>query len=213
MSDNGAVFINFVLDKSGSMYSIRDDTIGGFNQFFQEQRESGDRLGQKTKMSLTLFDTRYDVRYVAEDVAGVQALDDESYIPGGNTALYDAIGFSVRALEKLAPEGKVLFVILTDGHENSSRDWNRKSIFKLIEEKREKNGWEFVFLGADQDAYVAAEAISVGRSSTLSHRRDQSRRAYERLSQATSAWRSGETSEVDVEKYQDEFDKKDKPDG
>jgi hypothetical protein len=149
-------------------------------------------------MSLTLFDTKYEVRYVATDMAAVVPLDEENYKPDGNTALYDAIGFSVRALEQLAPVGKVLFVILTDGEENSSKDWRRQSIFKLIQEKREKNGWEFVFLGADQDAYAAAEAISVAQSSTLSHQRGQSRMAYERLSEATHAWRSGAAPEVDV---------------
>jgi hypothetical protein len=206
-----AVFINFVLDKSGSMNSIRDDTIGGFNQFREEQRLSGESLDQQTKMSLTLFDTEHDVRYTATDIAAVPALDEETYRPGGNTALYDAVGTSVRALEDLAPEGKVLFVILTDGLENSSREWNRESIFNLIKEKREKSGWEFVFLGADQDAYAAADAMSVGRASTLSHARGQSRAVYERLSQATSAWRSGQTAEVDVSQYQEEFDEKDRP--
>lgn len=141
MTDNGAVFINFVLDKSGSMYSIRDDTIGGFNQFCQDHRKSGEELGQATKMSLTLFDTKYEVRYVATDIADVAPLDEDSYRPDGNTALFDAVGFSVRALEKLAPEGKVVFVIQTDGEENSSKDWNRESTLKLIEEKREKDEW------------------------------------------------------------------------
>jgi hypothetical protein len=212
MTDSPAVFINFVLDKSGSMYSTRADTIGGFNQFCEEQRKTGEQLGQDTRMSLTLFDTKYEVRYVATDIAGVVPLDEENYKPDGNTALYDAIGFSVRALEQLAPEGRIMFVILTDGEENSSRDWRRESIFKLIQEKREKSGWQFVFLGAEQDAYAAAQAINVAQSATLSHQRDQSRMAYERLSEATNAWRSGAAPDVDVAQYQEEFDKKDKPD-
>src|SRR5579884_1552476 len=93
------VLINFVLDKSGSMFDIRDDTIGGFNQYLEEQRRLGVELGQRTRVSLTLFDTSFEHRYISANVEDIPPLSPETYQPGGNTALYDAVGSSIRAVE------------------------------------------------------------------------------------------------------------------
>jgi hypothetical protein len=200
------VLINYVLDKSGSMYNVRDDTIGGFNQYLAEQRRLGRRLGQRTRVSLTLFDTSFEHRYIDADIDKVSRLSSKTYQPGGNTALYDAIGSNVRAVEKRKPEGMVLFVIQTDGLENSSREWTRKAVFDLITEKREKADWQFVFLGADQDAYAAGETIGVAPSSTLSYRSAQSPAMYAALAESTDAWRSGRTKSMDVSVHQEELD-------
>ena len=115
--NRGSVLINFVLDKSGSMGSCVDDTIGGFNTYIKKLKED---KKSTYKFSLTLFDTRFEERFVSIDLKDVPDLNTKNYIPGGSTALYDAIGHSVTAIDKKGDAvGKVLTVILTDGQENS----------------------------------------------------------------------------------------------
>ncbi len=117
-----SILINFVLDKSGSMEIIREATVAGFNQFLRDQQEEGGSAA----MTLTLFDTRFKTLVTALPVAEVRPLDRRSYIPGGNTALYDAIAHTLRLTDRYVEEHKpdqVLFVIMTDGQENASREF------------------------------------------------------------------------------------------
>ena len=144
--------IIFVLDKSGSMWSVRQDTIGGFNQFLEDQK----KLPGEANFTLVTFDTSYDVREEGSLLESVQPLNENTYVTGGGTALFDAvnraIGDAVKRHNDSPAEqtpGKVILVVLTDGEENSSREvTDVKTIGKMVAE-REKSGWEVVFLGAD----------------------------------------------------------------
>lgn len=187
--------IHFVLDRSGSMWEIIGDTIGGFNTFLQAQQN--DQNGE-CFMNLYQFDHEYQVTYQNVPVKEVELLNKESYVPRGQTALLDAIG---RTISFVKAEGhtdtKNIVVILTDGHENSSKEFNYKTISKMIEEK-EKAGWEFVFLGANQDAIKTAAGLGIKQNSAMTYAQtpQNMRACFSGLSNAISRARSGETENI-----------------
>lgn len=170
------VFVNVVLDKSGSMHHLQRSTIEGFNSFLHQQKqEPGD-----CKMSLTQFDTSFQVDYVARDIGMVPMLDTMSYRPGGGTALLDAVGTTIKGAEQWIANNntlmpwyppdqhprnrgwKVLVVVFTDGEENSSRQWHinqplvagdAQDVGGLIQWKQNE-GWEFMFLGTGGSGWL-----------------------------------------------------------
>ena len=153
------VLVNVILDKSGSMASKLKDVIEGFNAYV-------DGLAQEHKVeylfSLTLFDTQVAYRHVAIPLSQVHKLDAKSYQPGGNTALNDAIGVTVRKIDADRPQvDKVVTVIMTDGEENSSREWTLDAVKALIAQKESEGTWTFVFLGAAPDAWVQGRAYGI----------------------------------------------------
>ena len=164
--------ITVILDRTGSMESIRDDTIGGFNAFLHEQKAEP---GFAT-LTLVQFDTQdpYEVVHNFRTLETVPGLTRETYVPRAATPLLDAMGRGINDLESsLArmeePEkpARVVMVIITDGQENSSREFRKGQIEKMIEEKQEKLGWQFVFLSADLAAISDALASGVRAASTM----------------------------------------------
>lgn len=155
-----SILINFVLDKSGSMETIRSATISGFNEFKNDQaREAG-----SARMTLTLFDTGFHTVATAAPVGDVRDLDSRTYAPNGGTALYDAVGHTLHLTDEYVAKhhpDQVLFVIMTDGEENSSREFDRERIFRLIGERQRDAGYEFIYLGANQDSYLAGQAMGI----------------------------------------------------
>jgi Mg-chelatase subunit ChlD len=188
--------IYFLLDRSGSMESIADDVIGGFNSFLAAQRSDGpDAL-----MTLTQFDSQdaHEVLCDSVTINEVADLTPRSFIPRGGTPLYDAMGHliadaTIRA-EKRATSGlpseAILCVTFTDGEENQSREYTRDKIFELIK-KREDKGWSFAYLGANQDSYAEAGAIGFAPASIQSYAGDAvgSAAAFSSLSRAVVARR------------------------
>ena len=151
------VLVNVILDKSGSMSAKVQDVIGGFNLYLDElAKESAVDYG----FSLTLFDTVVQMKYKAAPLAKVEKLDDATFLPGGNTALLDAIGNTVQTV---STEGfdKIITVIMTDGEENSSREWTLNAIRTLIKSKEAGGNWTFVFLGANVDAFEQGANLGV----------------------------------------------------
>lgn len=148
--------VNFILDKSGSMYETKEATISGFNEYIQTLK-SKNKEKDKILFSLTLFNTSILQKYVAIPLKEVEKLTKESYSPDGFTALYDAVVETVEKVnekaEEIKGEVKHLVVIMTDGQENSSVRHNEKCLKDLIEKLKEKN-WTFVFLGANQDSWA-----------------------------------------------------------
>jgi uncharacterized protein YegL len=162
----GPVEILLVLDGSGSMSVIRDDAIGAFNTFIEDQKKQPG----KANLSLAIFNTNYELKLDGVDIKDAKPLDHSTYTPRGGTALFDAIGKSVADLEdrveksKIKPKG-VVVAILTDGEENSSREFKREQIFELIK-KRTDDGWDFAFLAAGQDAFAVGRGLGVIMSNT-----------------------------------------------
>ncbi len=162
------ILINFVLDKSGSMEIIREATIAGFNRFLLDQQEEGG----SGAMTLTLFDTHFETVATALPLAQVRSLDARSYVPGGGTALYDAIGHTMAITDRYVDEHRpdqVLFVIMTDGEENSSREFGRQQIMELIEHRQRTADYEFIYLGANQDAYRVGGGMGIAAGRTLDY--------------------------------------------
>lgn len=163
-----ATLISILLDRSGSMGSIKDDTIGGYNNFLsQQQAIPGD-----CTLTLTQFDTGgIDIVHENTPIANVPALNADTYQPRGGTPLLDALGKTIKSTGsalKAIPEDKrpdkIVFVIITDGEENSSHEYTKAQIKEMIEHQETLYKWNFVFLGANQDAF--AEARSMGISSS-----------------------------------------------
>ena len=181
-----------VIDRSGSMDACRKDTIGGFNVFLAEQ-------DPETTININLFDHEYNELY-SGSVKDAQKLTLETFVPRGNTALFDAIGKTIKKAI-----GTPIIVILTDGEENSSREYTQTHIKDLIEEKT-KQGWSFVFLGANQDAIMAAKNFGMSPLSAMTFSPDNVGVA---LRSASSAIKRGLTNKssgtpVAVEFSQDE---------
>jgi uncharacterized protein YegL len=154
--------IVFILDRSGSMSGLENDTIGGFNGFVKNQAA----LGQ-TNLTTVLFDDRYEILHNGIDAAGV-AITGEEYFTRGNTALLDAVGKTINDVGKRlskTPEalrpGKVIFVITTDGLENASRTFSYGEVKKMITHQTENYKWEFIFMGANIDAVAEGGKLGI----------------------------------------------------
>ncbi len=164
--------ITIILDRSGSMDSIRSDVIGGFNAFLAAQ------MKEKGKATLTLvqFDTQepYEVIHMFKPIETVPELDEATYVPRAATPLLDALGRAINDLEKNIYEmkkakrpDKVVMVVITDGQENSSEEFRKDQIIKMINKRQEKDNWQFVFLSADLDAIQDAGEYGFHHGSTM----------------------------------------------
>ena len=142
--------------------------------------------------SLTLFDTQVAYRHVAIPLPQVKKLDSKSYQPGGNTALNDAIGITVRKVEADQPKvDKVVTVIMTDGEENSSREWTHDAVRGLIEQKEKEGNWTFVFLGAGLDAWHQGRSYGVQAANVAQYNARQYRGAFDAMSAQTNLFSAG----------------------
>jgi uncharacterized protein YegL len=178
------VLVNVILDKSGSMASKTSDVIHGFNAYLEGLAQED---AVEYCFSLTFFDTVVEYRHVAVPLVDVPHLDNKSYRPGGNTALNDAIGATVRKVEnEEAKHDKVVTVIMTDGEENSSREWSTAGVKALIEEKESK-GWTFVFLGAAMDAWSQGAAYGIRTANVTQYDPAKYVEAFACVAQGTNA--------------------------
>jgi hypothetical protein len=172
MTKENFTSITVIADASGSMAGLTTDTIGGFNKFLTDQQAlPGDAI-----FSLCVFNHDYRLVHDCVKLAGVPALDAKVYSPSGNTALYDAVGTTIESVgTKLAamPEeerpSKVIFLIITDGQENSSHRFTQSQIKSMITHQREKYSWEFVFMGANIDAVKEGSSIGVAAYNSVSY--------------------------------------------
>ena len=185
MTNPDLTHIEFVLDRSGSMQSIKSDIEGGFDAFIADQRS---HPGQCT-VSLAQFDNEYETVFTAVDVGEVRSLDLQ---PRGATAMLDAIGRSVLALgERLValPEaerpGTVVVAIMTDGMENASQEFTHAAIKDLITRQEQAYNWQFFYMGADQDAIEVGASIGVRPDRSLTYARGKSKEAYAATSKLT----------------------------
>jgi uncharacterized protein YegL len=155
--------IVFVIDKSGSMSHLAGDTIGGFNGFIESQKA----IDGKATLTTVLFDTSWRILHDGVDLREVKPMTNSDYVAGGGTAMLDAIGEIINRVQDRHDElgtekpEEVLFVITTDGEENSSRTFKKSQIEKMIKHQTNGHGWKFMFLGANMDAVKEAESIGI----------------------------------------------------
>jgi uncharacterized protein YegL len=154
------LIIAAVIDKSGSMMGTAVEVIGGFNRFLDEQKA----IPGQVDLMVTMFDTKINTDTV--DLQKAKHLTSETYQPGGGTALYDAIGLTVKALKehKNFSKSRVMVLVMTDGEENSSQEYNSQNVTTLIAEGKAL-GWDFVFLGANQE--IIQQGARVGMSTGI----------------------------------------------
>lgn len=157
-----------VIDRSGSMTSIKKSAIDGFNKFVNSQKE----LDGKANITTVLFDDQYDVIHDNIEIDKIELLNDGTYVPRGMTALYDAIGKAINTVhgrinKEMSEPSNVICAILTDGDENASTEYNQKTIHSLIKEMTDDYNWEFAFLGANQDSFAAARSLYIPKGNTI----------------------------------------------
>ena len=170
--------ICFIIDKSGSMYKSADDVIGGFASFLNEQK----KLPDECSVSVTLFDTHIMQPYINVDIFSNPSLLG-IYIPDGMTALFDAIGRTITQAKNVCSNyDKTIIVIMTDGYENSSKEYRGEDIRAMINDLKEKHGVEFVYFGANQDAFGEAEAIGIKKSFNYEAKKEGISYVYDTLS-------------------------------
>lgn len=155
--------IVFLLDRSGSMRGIEQDTIGGYNSYIESQKNNN------VKVTTVLFDDKYEMVTNREDIKNIKELTNEIYYVRGCTALLDAIGKTINYMD-CQKSKKVMFIITTDGLENASKEYNRSQIKELIEGH---SNWEFMYIGADIDSYSEGSSIGIKRDNISSYKKDR----------------------------------------
>lgn len=210
----GLTHIHFILDRSGSMDIIKKDTIGGFNNFLQKQKAAP---GEAT-MTLVQFDTAnaYEVVIDRKPIAEAKELTSSSFMPRAGTPLYDAVGRGINELgkqlsdlpEEQRPE-KVAFVILTDGEENSSREFTQAQVLEMIKHQTEKYSWQFMFLGANIDAISVAKGIGINPQAAMTFAANAigTTSAYDGVARVMTCYRSaapGAKLAFDAQAYADQ---------
>lgn len=210
--------IAIVLDRTGSMETIRDDTIGGFNAFLSAQKAEP---GVAT-LTLVQFDSQdpYELIHRFKPLAEVPELTRETFVPRASTPLLDAIGRGINDLEKSLADleeserpSRVVMVIITDGQENASREFRKDQIEKMIRERQEKSAWQFVFLSADLEAIGDALASGLRAAAVMGHDRDShgTTTAWAALSRHVADYRTGRKEDVsftEEDRAEQEIEKK-----
>ena len=193
----GLTEVIFILDRSGSMSGLEADTIGGFNSMIAKQKkEDGEAY-----ISTILFDDQTEVLYDRVPVSKIEPMNDKQYYVRGCTALLDALGGAIHhignvhkyAREEDRPE-KTLFIITTDGMENSSHQYSYEKVKKMVERQKKKYGWEFLFLGANIDAIEVADRFGIAANRAINYECDSkgTQLNYEVLSRTVSEFRACE---------------------
>ncbi|MBJ7288328.1 VWA domain-containing protein [Williamsia sp.] len=169
MTDPQLSLVAALLDRSGSMQSIADDTRGGFDAFVAKEREADGR----TVVTLAQFDNVYELVYENRPIADVPPLE---LLPRNATALYDAIGklvtdvgVALAARPEHERPGSVTVVVMTDGHENSSREWTNSAVRALITQQERVYDWDFVFLGSNIDAVEVGADLGFDREKSMTY--------------------------------------------
>lgn len=197
----GITELVLILDKSGSMSGLESDTIGGFNAMLAKQKA----VDGECRVTTVLFDNDYELIHDRIDIQAISPMTDKEYQIGGSTALLDAIGGTINKIanaQKHTAEDyradKVMFVIITDGYENSSREFTADKIKSLIERQKEKFSWEFIFLGANIDAVETASRYGISSDRAVDYLADSegTKLNFKMMAEAVTSFRkSGRVKE------------------
>lgn len=195
--------IAIVLDRSGSMAAVQDETITAYNDFLKEQKEQGG----KATLTLTQFNHEYDLTQELAPIEDTDELNFATYVPRGYTALLDAIGRTITSVgDNLADMNEaerpanVLFVVLTDGKENSSEEYDLEAVKNMIQRQREDYDWQFMFLGAGEDALQDAKNLGMSTDMAAQYSRDKMDATMSTVSSKAAAYRTtGDSSSLEYD--------------
>lgn len=209
----GLIELVFILDRSGSMGGLESDTIGGYNAMLEKQKkEQGEAI-----ITTVLFDDSYELLHDRINIRGIAPITDKEYYVRGSTALLDAIGKTINIIgnvQKYTADDErakhVMFVITTDGMENSSREFSYEKVHQMIEHQKNKYGWEFIFLGANIDAIATAERFGIKKDRAANYNADSEGTLlnYEIISETVSQLRANSPISENWKKRIDEDFKK-----
>ena len=210
---NGITEMVFIIDKSGSMAGMEEDTVGGFNAMIEKQK----KLDGKCYVSTVLFSNRSSVLHDRIDIQKIEPMTEREYCVGGGTALLDAIGGAIHHIGNVhkyarnedVPE-HTIFVITTDGMENASHTYSSARVKEMINRQTEKYGWEFIFVAANIDAINTAENIGIRRDRAANYRQTKEgiSRSYYAMSEAITSVRCDCAEKINLEEYLNEDDNK-----
>ena len=191
---NGITEMVFIIDKSGSMAGMEEDTVGGFNAMIEKQK----KLDGKCYVSTVLFSNRSSVLHDRIDIQNIEPLTEREYCVGGGTALLDAIGGAIHHIGNVhkyarnedVPE-HTIFVITTDGMENASCEYDSERVKQMIRRQEERYGWEFLFVAANIDAVETARNIGIRRERAANYKqtREGTHKVYEAVEYAMCSLR------------------------
>lgn len=182
----------FVLDRSGSMNSMREAAIGGFNKFVEQQRA----LEGEATISLVIFDDKVEMVFDSVDLKTCRELTQADFVPRGYTALYDALGQTInRYRDSHQDDTKTIIAVMTDGAENASKEFTQHAIAELIKDVEGTLGWETIFIGANIDVKHIARSLNIKatNATTFTASAKGMEVAYACVNNATTAYRSGST--------------------
>jgi len=193
MTNPHLTHLYFLLDRSGSMNSIVEDTVGGFDAFIAEQRRFTEEAPGECRVTLAQFDDAYEEVYADRPIADVPSLVLQ---PRGTTALLDSVarivldaGKRLAALPEDQRPGTVIVGIMTDGLENASREWSHPQVKQLIETQTRDYQWQFLYLGADQDAVEVGMSIGVSAGHSVTYGRGKVKQAMAATAANVSSYR------------------------
>jgi len=197
---NEKTHIICILDRSGSMASIINDSIGGFNTFLRQQKE----LSDQATITVALFDDQYELVYDNIDIKKAEELTSKIWSPRGMTALFDAIGKTINTEKanfvKLGDEkpAKVLVCIITDGQNNASKEFTSESIKKMVKQC-ENDNWNFIFLGANIDSFSVGESFGMSAGNTINYtaNTDGVKKMSQRLYDSSASYRGMDSRSAD----------------
>lgn len=165
-----------ILDRSGSMSGLAEDTIGGFNSFLDKQKQNSG----KAQVTTILFDDQYEIISESVNINEIKHLTSEEYFARGTTALLDALGRTISNTlgtmekEKICPaKRRVLFLIMTDGLENASKEYKKSDIKSLIETTTKEYGWNYIFIGANIDSVSEAKSLGINAKNAANYSHDR----------------------------------------
>lgn len=195
-----ATHISVLLDRSGSMGVVKDETITGFNYFLKEQKAAGDNA----TFTLVQFDSEStDVVHEARPICEVPDLNQDTYLPRGSTPLLDALGQTINSTGKTLagiPEpnrpDKVVFVVITDGEENASHQFTKARVKEMIDHQSARYNWKFIFLGANQDAFAEAGSVGIARAMAANYSPKYTDVAFRGTSANVASYRQSGRSEA-----------------
>ncbi|NMB08627.1 MAG: VWA domain-containing protein [Tissierellia bacterium] len=200
--DRNLTELVFILDKSGSMSGLEDDTIGGYNAMLKkQQKEAGEAM-----VTTVLFDNEYEILHDRINIKEIRPITEKEYFVGGCTALLDAIGKTIHKIHNTQKQikeefraNKIMFVIITDGMENASREYSYEKISEMIEKQKKEYNWEFIFLGANIDAIATARKVGISEDRAANYHADSEGTAlnYDVIGETISNFRANKSIDED----------------